>query len=400
MYQIKLISQNLIRLHKKKKSIFANRYLQLSLLLFCVFRYAESSQADIPQKDMAHAKYRLDQARVEKLASEIPGLSSCDIDIATTKVILNNRTQELAMIISGIQQNKLRDSGKMIILHGLSGTGKSSIAKAIAMHCQVPCLFFKAGGISTEYMNSGVQNLKKIFECANSLNGPCIVIFDELEALTKKHVNKDNHENNLLMHFWQELDSKKGNHVIVIGTMNSTQDLPAQMTSRSKMIKIPLPEYKERKAVISHYLDVIKKRDNVVYANFISGTYLAQRTKGFSHRDLQKVVEEATEPAMLDTKKNPVTNINFAHVIKRIKQDPARKLEREIGTWKHSFKTSVKDPRIIIPIMGMTVVMYGISANLASQKESREQSQRIAAEQQRLQRSMFNYNLSWWEQGV
>jgi hypothetical protein len=306
----------------------------------------------------------------------IPGACPLNIDEALAGEILAMCPEEIKNTISGIEQSMFYASKKNIILHGMSGTGKSCLAQAIAIKTQTPCLFFNAGDISTEYMNSGVQNLIRIFQYARSLEKnlgkPCIVIFDELEALTKKHTSKNNPEHNILVSFWQMLDKFKNSKVVVIGTMNRTDDVPTQITRRTSMIEIPLPTPKHIEAILSYHLKEKQNKHNLIYSEWITAAYLARKTKGFSHSDLQTVVEDATWPVALapilpgDRSNKIVPDDSFARAIKQVKKDLKRKSEREIGTWKHSLKTHVRDPRAITLALGVTG-LYGLYRSVSNQ---------------------------------
>ncbi len=382
MSHIKFRSQNLIT---------------LSLLLLCGFGCTEASESE------KFKKYFEEQEKVNEgiLKLNIPGTRPLNIDESLSAQILETCPDKIKETISGIKQNLFwNDNEKNIILHGMPGTGKTSIAQAIAIECQIPCLFFNTGSISTVYANSGVQNLDKIFEHAKglekNLKQPCFVILDELEALTRKHRNENSNESNILISFWQELDRLKNSKVAFIGTMNSIEDLPAQITSRTSMIKIPLPEEKHRDAIASYYLKAKKDKHKILYPGSITGAYLAQQTKGFSHRDLQNVVARATTaamlaPAELDKNNKTVDGKFFIAAIKEIKADPARKLEREIGTWKHTFKTHFRDPKISVALVGLAATMCYFYNNTVYQEKSMNQTQKNADRQYILTRLNSKY---------
>lgn len=302
------------------------------------------------EKEKAYQKYFQLQEKIteETLKLQIPGTRKLQIDESFAEKVLKTSPIQINNVISGIEQNIFDDNEKNIIMHGPSGTSKSCLAQAIAIKTKTPCIIFNAGSISTQYMNSGVQNLNKIFEYARRIEkeySKCIVILDEIEALTKKHVNKDSHENNVLISFWQEIDNLHNSNIMVIGTMNNTQDLPVQVTNRTSMIMVPLPKLKHREAILSHHLEAKVKKHNLTYPTLITPLNIAYLTKGFSHRDLQNTVTRATKPAILNSKNKTVSPYNFATVIREIRKDPKRKEERNIGTWKHSFKNIFVIPR-------------------------------------------------------
>jgi AAA+ superfamily predicted ATPase len=376
--------------------------LKITLFSLFLFGWIQASD-DKTGRDKSYEKYFKQQEKIYKELLElgISGARPLRMDEVLAEEVIASSPQKIKDSISGIEQSVFCVNKKNIILHGMSGTGKSCLAQAIAVKSKTPCLFFNAGTMSTEYMNSGVQNLNRIFQYAEMLEKrlgkPCIIVFDELESLTKKHASKNNNENNILISFWQELDNLSNSRVVVIGTMNGTDDLPVQITNRSSMVEIPLPDQKQRETILSYYLKAKQDKYGLIYPKEVTATSLALKTKGFSNRDLQNVVEEATMPVILaaalaDRSNKIVTGKDFIAKIKEAQKDPKRKFEREIGTWKHTFKKHFRDPRTVLPLAALTattVIAYNTLSNqkegLDLQKKAMEQGQRIADKQTNFQ---------------
>ncbi len=352
-------------------------YLNRSLLLLLYgFGCIQASEGEVfgideyfkQEKKEAYKKYFKEEEQFyqELLSLGISGARPLNIDEVLAEAILATCPQEIKDTISSIEQGVFCDNEKNIILHGISGTGKSCLAQAIAIKSQTPCLYFNAGGISTQYMNSGVQNLNRIFQYAEMLQKvlgkPCIIIFDGLEALTTKHADKNNHENNILASFWQELDQHSNSKVVVIGIMNGTEGLPVQIINRTSMIEVPLPKLEHREAILFYYLKAKKDKYKLLYPESISAIAknIALQTEGFSNRDLQNLVTRVTkpvilEPALPDRINKVIMSDFFDDAIEQIKNDPKWKVERQIGTWKDTFKTYCPN---------MSTFVYIISAAL------------------------------------
>src|SRR5205823_3105197 len=102
--------------------------------------------------------------------------------------VLENCPQEVDDLIYRIQHNMFDRYEKNVIFSGFSGLGKSTMAEAIAKKSsiagqEVKCLLVDAEMLSNEFQNSGAQNIRRVFEVAKA-NQPCVVVLDELEALT------------------------------------------------------------------------------------------------------------------------------------------------------------------------------------------------------------------------
>lgn len=317
----------------------------------------------------------------------ISAVRHLDIDEDVAESVLTTCPDEINQIIFDIKENLFRDNEKNIVLHGAFGTSKSSIAQAIAIKNQIPCLFFNTEEILT--VNSGVQNLNRIFEYAKNvertLNGqPCIIIFDDLEALTKQHIGQNNYENNNFVRFWKQLDKLKNNKIFVIGTINRTEDFPIEIRAKASMIEVPLPNLKHREAILDYYLKAERYRYKFTYPEWVSPDWMALQTEGFSHRDMQNVVMRSTKQA----RSNKNNDFEFSTVIEQMKNEPQRK----IRTWKHAFKIHVRDPKIAIPvILGMVT--------LSIAKMARDQAREIAEKSRAQAKEIADYQASWSHMG-
>lgn len=304
----------------------------------------------------------------------IPGARPLDMDEVLAESVLSNQSEEIKEIISGIEQSVLFKNDKNMLFYGPSGTGKSALAQAIAIKCKVPCLFFNVGTISTEYKDSGIQNLNKIFEYAQelekNLDKPCVIIFDELESLTKKHVGTNSSESNILIGFWQELDKLGNSKVIVIGTMNNAEDVPDQIINRTSMIKIPLPNLAQREAVLSYYLKRIQEQYKLEYPEWLTAAYLARRTIRFSNRDLENLVVRITKPMILAQTASAGSNkvIWDGSVSSSIKKIQWQFIEK----WQRTFKKHLRDPKFVFGIATAMIFISLQKKGLAIQQSSYE----------------------------
>lgn len=341
-----------------------NHFFKSFLLLLVGFVCIKASEHETLGRDDEEKKYFAMQEEIyeglEKLG--VPGARSLNIDVDLVKSAFVICPNEVKDIIVNIEQGVFFDDTKNIIFYGPSGTGKSALAQAIAIQSKATCLFFNVGTISTTYMNSGVQNLSKIFkhaqELEKKLGKPCIVILDELESLTKKHAGTDNHENNILISFWQELDRLGNNQVVVIGTMNNVEDVPEQIINRTCMIKIPLPSQEGREVIASYHLNKMQLKYKLQYPEWFTADFIAQKTHGFSNRDLRNVVLKALRPAIQAPAVSDGSNriVTTDHVSSAIHQ--INKSYRE--KWLSAIKKYASDPKNIISVAQIGCTALGV----------------------------------------
>ncbi|MDR3550619.1 MAG: ATP-binding protein, partial [Candidatus Babeliales bacterium] len=225
----------------------------------------------------------IDQSGVERLKlldDNIPGLRFSTMSDELAYEVLKNCPQEIEDVIYKIKHDMFDKYEKNIILSGFAGLGKSAVAEAVAKKSstkgrEIKCFLVDAEIITTSYLNSGVQNLEKIFELA-AASQPCVVVLDELEALTNKHTNKNSEDNNVVIALWKRLDKYSKDKIVVIGTMNSTKNLPVQVSSRATVVKMSLPNKEKRHEIINFYMNSEASSKGISFAQDVTAWSLAE----------------------------------------------------------------------------------------------------------------------------
>lgn len=246
-------------------------------------------------------------------------VNTTPISRALTKKVLENAPEEIAEVVSlwkDRNELELQMIPKQLILCGPSGNGKTTLGKAIAQECGLPFFLYRAAGIATKFKDSGTQNLEKIFSDA-ALNAPCVVIIDELGALLKKYENENDTEQGMLMNLWTLLDSIEEQQILVIFTLNDVDNMPLPMKTRftGELVTISSPDLNQREEVIKHYTHTAKKN----YFDEIDAKELANKTNGFSSRELKKLTRLAFKMAYKRNKSSTVVKMNdFLEVLHRM----------------------------------------------------------------------------------
>src|SRR5690606_23715774 len=71
---------------------------------------------------------------------------------------------------------------KGVLLTGASGTGKTLMAKAVAHECGVNFISIKGPELLSKWVGDSEARIRDVFKIAR-LSSPCIIFFDELEAI-------------------------------------------------------------------------------------------------------------------------------------------------------------------------------------------------------------------------
>lgn len=214
--------------------------------------------------------------------------------------VLRNCSSHLQYTIEAIKNKFLGDdffqnlTSHTLVLLGPPGVGKTTLAEAVACYCGVPYTFIKASSLATEYINSGPSNLNRIFFPILDADEPHIIIIDELQTIIKNQNGKVIDEGTAEA-LWLLLDEcKVRKNIFIIATANDITKLPHQLQSRlSKTVyEIKLPALKARERILSFYLKRISPEllDHIKPSDIND---LAKKTRGFSIRDLESIVEAA-----------------------------------------------------------------------------------------------------------
>jgi SpoVK/Ycf46/Vps4 family AAA+-type ATPase len=181
---------------------------------------------------------------------------------------------------------------KGILLFGPPGTGKTFLMKALSKKLEYDMLYVKTSEMLSSLYGESEKNVSKIFEHAKKA-APCILFFDEIDAIGKKRSSEDYVTSRVLDTLLVEMDgimSKPGKPVIFVAATNVPQliDKAFMRPGRiDKIIYMPLPDRKGREAIFKVKLKGLPVSDDVDIGK------LAEETDRFSGADIALVVQEA-----------------------------------------------------------------------------------------------------------
>eukprot|EP00095_Tigriopus_kingsejongensis_P005468 maker-scaffold865_size87005-snap-gene-0.25 protein:Tk05468 transcript:maker-scaffold865_size87005-snap-gene-0.25-mRNA-1 annotation:"peroxisome assembly factor 2" len=129
-------------------------------------------------------------------------------------------TIDLPMSHPELIRNGLKRSG--VLLHGPPGTGKTLLAKVVASECNLNFLSVKGPELINPYVGQSEENIRDIFIKAKAAS-PCIVFFDELDALAPNRGNTGDSAgvmDRIVSQLLTQLDEMANEMVFVIGATN------------------------------------------------------------------------------------------------------------------------------------------------------------------------------------
>jgi cell division protease FtsH len=146
------------------------------------------------------------------------------------------------------------------VLHGPPGTGKTTLARAIAATAHVPLIATSFAEWSRgAYVSDVIGPMRKVFETAGA-NAPCILAIDEIDSLPKREGLPASHAGtqmivNALLELLDGFNRHPG--VVVIGTCNNPDGLDPALVRPGRLdrkIMVPLPDLEALPKILAFHL--------------------------------------------------------------------------------------------------------------------------------------------------
>lgn len=143
------------------------------------------------------------------------------------------------------------------LLHGASGTGKTTFARYLAYHLGLPLMLLNLSNVLDSYLGGSQKNISQVFSYVTSI--PCVFCVDEIDAIGMSR--GDSHDvtevSRVTIALMQALDNLP-NHVVLVATTNRKDKLDDALIRRFTTIHEVTPlEYSERINYIEQYAAAI-----------------------------------------------------------------------------------------------------------------------------------------------
>lgn len=150
------------------------------------------------------------------------------------------------------------DTSARLLLHGLPGTGKTSIARRIAGELELPLVVTRSDALVSSLLGRTSRNIREVFDYASRF--PCVLFIDEFDALAKSRA--DTHEvgelQRVVIALLENLDTFDESNVLIAAT-NHPQLLDSAVWRRfNTLIETPLPSRIVRERIWSDALGFLE----------------------------------------------------------------------------------------------------------------------------------------------
>ncbi|RLG27337.1 AAA family ATPase [Methanosarcinales archaeon] len=187
-----------------------------------------------------------------------------------------------------------------VLFHGLSGTGKTMLAKALSNRTDVPLFPIKATQLIGEFVGDGARRIHQLYDKAEEV-APCIIFIDELDAiaLDRRYQELRGDVAEVVNALLTEMDGilpREG--VCTIAATNMVQAIDLSIRSRfEEEIEFKLPDNKERLEILKRHSETFP----IGLAEDVDLGEIADKTDGFSGRDLvEKILKTALHQALIE----------------------------------------------------------------------------------------------------
>jgi transitional endoplasmic reticulum ATPase len=184
-----------------------------------------------------------------------------------------------------------------ILFHGVPGTGKTMLARAIASLNNANFISIKGPELLSKWMGESEKALREIFKKAKQA-APCVIFFDEIDSIApvRGRSGDSGTTERIICSMLTEMDGiedLKG--VTVIGATNRLDMVDPALLRPGRfdmLLEFKAPDFEERIEIFKIHLS------GKPVANDVDELKLAQLTSGFTGADIMEVCRAAEMEAL------------------------------------------------------------------------------------------------------
>ncbi|MEK7848008.1 MAG: CDC48 family AAA ATPase [Chloroflexota bacterium] len=255
--------------------------------------YELLAQLEVTMDDFLEALKEVEPSAIREVFTEIPDVGWEDVGGLEEAKQLLMETVEWPLKYPELFQEAGTTPPKGVLLTGPPGTGKTLLAKAVATQSGVNFISVKGPAILSKWVGESEKGIREVFRKAKQAS-PCIVFFDELDALTPtRGAGGDSHvTERVISQFLTELDGiEELKGVTVLAATNRPDIIDPALLRAGRFdiqIELPLPDERARRQIFA-----IHTRGKPL-ADDVDLDRLAQAAAGLVGADIEAICRRAS----------------------------------------------------------------------------------------------------------
>ena len=229
---------------------------------------------------------------------------------------------------------------KGALLYGPPGCGKTLLARAVATETGANMILVRGPEIISKWMGESEKAVREIFRKAKA-SSPCVVIFDELDALAKIKSREGSAGETILSQLLTEIEEGVSSRVAVIGITNRPDIIDNSLLRTGRLdlvLYVSPPDEKGRLEIIK----ILTKK--MPLSNDVKLQEIAIATQSYTGADLAALCREAAVHAMRNNSPK-ISSHDFATSLKQVKPS----ISKEVDQWYNTIRESISN---VVPKTG------------------------------------------------
>lgn len=181
---------------------------------------------------------------------------------------------------------------KGLLMIGLSGTGKSAIAKVVATIMGIPMLRLDGGNVFAGLVGKSEENMRRAIQTAEAM-APCVFLWDEIEKSLSGGQSSgqcDGGTTSRVISTFLQWMQDKVKPVFVVATANDVSQLPPETLRRGRFDQIffvDLPDAEDRRQIWSIHIKRVGRKPDTFDVEALS-----KATEGFTGAEIESIVSD------------------------------------------------------------------------------------------------------------